>query len=280
MLCLLLCQDGNRREKVTHMQQRSCCAAQPGERTDGILVGLALAGDERAFETLVQRYDASLFACIYRYLGDYDQACDVLQDVRLQLYRSLPTLRTGEPLGPWLLRVTRNRCLDALRRRRRRCVLYFSDLGREGDEEEWSSLASLPDSHPLPEEVAEYHELQHALQQAIQALPPTSRTVVLLRSAGQLSFAEIGRILQMPGRTAKSFFYRARPRLAVLLAEQRQANHSCRPILVPCPPETPGHSKEPVSGAHDSSARPSQAPHRGCGMRCCFTGHLLSCSAT
>jgi len=199
------------------MQRTERRATQPAERTDGVLAGQALAGDERAFETLVHRYDASLFACIYRYMGDYDQTCDVLQDVWLQLYRSLPTLRTGEPLGPWLFRVAQNRCLDALRRRRRRYTLYFSELEREADEEERSPLASLPDFHPLPEEIAEHHDLQHALQQAIQALPPKFRTVVLLRYAGQLSFAEIGRVLQMPATTAKAYFYRACPRLAAML---------------------------------------------------------------
>ncbi len=124
------------------MRRRERSAAQSAEETDGVLVGQALAGDERAFESLVHRYDASLFACIYRYMGDYDQACDVLQDVWLQLSRSLPTLRTGEPLGPWLFRVAQNRCLDALRRRRRRYTLYFSELEREADEEERLPLTS------------------------------------------------------------------------------------------------------------------------------------------
>lgn len=213
------------------MQRRERIAAQSAEVTDGALVGQALAGDERAFETLVHRYDASLYHCIYRYLGDYDQACDVLQHVWLQLYRSLPMLHTGAPLGPWLLRVARNCCLDELRKRHRRCVVCFSDLEGKTEEEEPTLLASLADFHPLPEEIAEQHDLQHTLQQAIQALPPKFRTVVLLRYAGQLSFVEIGQVLQMPATTAKAYFYRACPRLAALLTAQRQTNHSCLPVL-------------------------------------------------
>lgn len=199
------------------MQRRERRATQSAEITDGVLVGQALAGDERAFESLVHRYDASLFACIYRYIGDYDQAGDVLQDVWLQLSRSLPTLRTGEPLGPWLFRVAQNRCLDALRKRHRRRVVCFSDLEGNTDMEEPAFLATLPDPHPLPEEIAEQHERQHALAQAVQALPPRLRAVVLLRYAGQLSFVEIGQALKMPAMTAKASFYRARPKLAALL---------------------------------------------------------------
>jgi RNA polymerase sigma-70 factor (ECF subfamily) len=119
-------------------------------------------------------------------------------------------------------------------------MLSFSELEREAEEEERLPLASLPDFHPLPEEIAEHHDLQHALQQAIQALPPKFRTVVLLRYAGQLSFAEIGRVLQMPTTTAKASFYRACPRLAALLTAQRQANHSGLRALSQCMlPETP-----------------------------------------
>ena len=75
----------------------------------------------------------------------------------------------------------------------------------------------LPDPHPLPEEIAKQHERQHALTQAVQALPPRQRAVVLLRYAGQLSFAEIGQALKMPATTAKASFYRARPKLAARL---------------------------------------------------------------
>jgi RNA polymerase sigma-70 factor, ECF subfamily len=199
------------------MQRGERSAAQSAEVTDGVLVGQALAGDERAFESLVRRYDASLAHCISRYLGDDEQAGDVLQHVWLQLYRSLPTLHTGVPLGPWLLRVARNSCLDELRKRHGRRVVCFSDLEGNTDAEEPAFLATLPDPHPLPEEIAEQHEQQDTLTQAVQALSPRLRAVVLLRCTNQMSFAEIGQALKMPATTAKSSFYRARPKLAALL---------------------------------------------------------------
>ena len=88
------------------------------EITDGMLVKQTLAGDQRAFEMLVSRYNVPLFNFICHCLGDYDLACDVAQQVFLQLYISMPTLRTGEPLKAWLFQVARNRCLDELRRKR------------------------------------------------------------------------------------------------------------------------------------------------------------------
>ncbi len=176
------------------MQRQERLSARSTEVSDGVLAGQALAGDERAFETLVRRYHGLLFASIYRYMRDYDQACDVLQQVWIQLSRSLPTLHTDKPLKPWLLRVARNRSLDELRKRRRRYVISFSELEGEADEEELLLLENIPDFRLLPEEIVEHHDLQHALLQAIQSLPPKFRTVVLLRYAGQLSFAEIGQV--------------------------------------------------------------------------------------
>ena len=92
------------------------------------------------------------------------------------------------------------------------------------DEDEVSLLASLRDPSPMPEEVAERHDLQDNLRRAIEGLPPKYRSVVLLRYAGQQSFAEIGQALSMPEATAKTYFQRAKPLLrAALMSEKQKA---------------------------------------------------------
>jgi RNA polymerase sigma factor (sigma-70 family) len=192
--------------------------------TDGMLAQQVIAGDQRAFEALVQRYSTSLFNFIYHFLNDYDLACDVLQQVFLQLYISLPNLRTGEPLKAWLFQVARNRCLDELRRKR---AIHFSELEAACDEEELSPLAAMPDTQPLPEELAEHHDLQDHLRRVIQSLPLKFRSVVLLRYVSQLSFAEIGQALNMPEATAKTYFQRAKPLLRAALSSQGQSIFSC-----------------------------------------------------
>lgn len=189
------------------------------EITDGMLVKQTLAGDQRAFEALVQRYNVPLFNFICHCLGDYDLACDVAQQVFLQLYISMPTLRTGEPLKAWLFQVARNRCLDELRRKR---ATHFSELEGGNDDDDLSPLDIMPDTRPLPDEIAEQHDLQQALKKAIDSLPPKFRSVVLLRYAGQLTFSEIGKTLNMPEATAKTYFQRARPLLRAALGPHWQ----------------------------------------------------------
>lgn len=186
------------------------------EITDGMLVKQTLAGDQSAFEMLVKRYNTGIFNFICHMLNDYDQASDVSQQVFVQLYISMPTLRTGEPLKAWLFQVARNRCLDELRRKR---AIHFSELEASNDEDDLSPLAIMPDEGPLPDEIAERSDLQQKLRAAIDALPPKFRSVVLLRYTSQMSFSEIGRTLNMPEATAKTYFQRARPLLRASMAQ-------------------------------------------------------------
>jgi RNA polymerase sigma-70 factor (ECF subfamily) len=192
----------------------------PARKSDGIaqtpdneLVQHVLAGNQDAFTVLMDRYHPLLYRFAYRFLGEYDQTCDVLQHVFLQLYISLPRLLAGDQLKPWLLRVTQNSCLDELRKRRRRRVTVFSALEGWGEDEELSPLGTLPDLQPLPEEIAEFNEMQTMVFNALQQLPVRFRLVVLLRYVYQYSFAEIGETLKMPMTTAKTYYYRACARL-------------------------------------------------------------------
>ena len=186
---------------------------------DGVLVQQALAGDQCAFDCLVSRYRRLLASYIQDFLKDDEQVSDVLQQVFLQLFLSLPNLLTNVPLKAWLIQVTRNRCLDELRRRRRRPEVPFSSLAQEHrGEEELSLLEAIPDPDLLPEEVAERIDLQCSLQKAILTLPPKLRSIVYLHCFRQLSFSEIGRMLNMPETTVKTYFYRSLPRLRTTLA--------------------------------------------------------------
>src|SRR5260370_11667068 len=97
---------------MRYMQQ-----PQPGitlvpEVPDGVLVGQALTGDERAFATLVDRYQDPLLGYIRGMLKDSEQSSDVLQQVLLQLYISLPTLNTQIRLNGWLFLVAPNACIN------------------------------------------------------------------------------------------------------------------------------------------------------------------------
>lgn len=183
------------------------------ETTDNLLVQQALSGDQEAFEALVSRYKQSLFVLIYHYVGEYHEVEDILQQVWLQLYLSLAKLRPYEQVKSWLFIVARNRSLDFLRHKHRlsQRLLFSCEEEARVEEDEVSFLEAIPDTSSTSEELAELHELQHEIRTAIRALPLTYLPVVWLFYRDQLTYAEIGRILDMPGSTVKTYFNRAKP---------------------------------------------------------------------
>ena len=187
------------------------------ETSDNVLFQQALAGDQAAFEALVSRYQHSLCRLIFRYVSEYHEAHDVLQQVWLQLYLSLPTLHPYVQLKPWLFTVARNRSLDVLRSTR---LLSFSEIETGIEEDEVTFLDTIPDTSSMPEELVEQLDLQQAIQCAIQALPRTYCSVVLLYYSEQMNYAEIGQVLKVPVSTVKARFHRAKPFLRDVLTAQ------------------------------------------------------------
>ena len=178
-----------------------------------MLVQQALSGDQDAFEELVSRYKQALFGLIYHYVCEYHEGEDILQQVWLQLYLSLATLRPIAQIKPWLFTVARNRSLDFLRHKQvlSKRQLLFCETEANYEEDEATFLNAIPDTSPTAEEQAELHDLQREIQHAIRALPLTYRPVVWHFYRNQLTYAEIGRILGIPGSTVKTQFNRAKP---------------------------------------------------------------------
>ncbi len=196
----------------------------PSACSDCALIAQTISGDEHAFAVLVQRYNLPLYNFIQRFLKEAEWTSDVLQFVFLQLYTSLPKLQhtlysthTNSPLKSWLFQVAWNRCMDELRKQR---SLPFSALEVNCDDGEFSLVNIIPDADPLPDIVAEQHELATTLRRAIRCLPPQFRSIVFLRYTRELSFGEIGRLLNIPENTAKTYFQRARPLLRASLLQQ------------------------------------------------------------
>jgi len=185
------------------------------EAADSLLVQQVLSGDQDAFEVLVNRYKKPLVGLILHYIGEYHEVEDILQQVWLQLYLSLASLRPHPQIKSWLFTVARNRSLDFLRHKHvlSKRQLFFYELETRIEEDGVTFLDAIPDTSPTPEEQTELRDLQREIQLAIQSLPYTYRPVVWHFYRSQLNYAEIGRILGLQGSTVKTQFNRAKPLL-------------------------------------------------------------------
>ncbi len=189
------------------------------ETTDNVLVSRALSGDQDAFEALVSRYRQFLFGQIYHYIGEYNEAEDILQQVWIKLYLSLASLRPSVQIKAWLSTVARNCSLDCLRHKRlnSKHLLFFCEMETRIDEDVVTFLDAIPDTSPTPQELAELQDLQREIQLAIQTLPHIYRPVVWHFYRSQLTYDEIGCILDLQGSTVKTRFIRAKPLLRAVL---------------------------------------------------------------
>jgi RNA polymerase sigma-70 factor (ECF subfamily) len=151
-----------------------------------------------------------------RMLRDPSQAEDVTQDAFLALYRHLSQV-PETAIRPWLYRVTRNLCLDLLRRRKFKLML-FRDVSRDEEYE------PTPVDHQegRPDEVAQARESQQAIEEAIQALPPKFREAFLLCEIQGLSYEDASVVLGCPVKTVSTRLFRARQRFRAAIAHQIQ----------------------------------------------------------
>ena len=172
--------------------------SQCEEVSERLLAERSLAGDEDAFAILVHRYRPRMFSFVCHLTHNGAEAEDILQYVFLKLYLTLPTLKTDQPLEPWLFQVAHNRCVEESCRKR---MWSFSEVEKEVG----------------TNEVAEQHELQSIIQHAINTLPAKFCAIVQLCYEGQLSFVGIAQVLDIPEPPAKTYMHRAKPLLRISL---------------------------------------------------------------
>ena len=169
------------------------------DHSDGELIKRTLAGDEAAFGPLVDKYKGAVHALVYRKIGDFHIAEELTQDAFLQAYQKLSTLRNPVHFAGWLYVIASRCCLMWYRKKR----LSTSSLAKvETDEMEIIAQRDYRDEHQRQE-----------VRDALDSLPESQRTVLMLHYLGGLSCAEIGRFIGTSEGAIKDRLYRARLRL-------------------------------------------------------------------
>jgi RNA polymerase sigma-70 factor (ECF subfamily) len=174
------------------------------EIKDEELIAKALDGDSSAFESLVQRYQDTIYRLAYRMVGSHEDAQDLSQECFVRLYRVLPKYKQGLPFAPWLYRICTNLCINWLQRRSRR-VPTQSMTGTE----EWADQWDMPDLEPGPEELVSTKEERLRVMEAVGELPLQLRLPLVLRFLLDLTFREISEILGLPLGTVATRVRRA-----------------------------------------------------------------------
>ena len=175
------------------------------------------AGIESAYEELIARYEQQLYGMVYRLLGNGSDAADVVQEVFLKVFRTIPSFRGQSSLRTWIYRIAVNEAHNHRRWFVRHCRHEVS-IG-EDDPEHAGPLAYTADPGRSPFEQTLASENRLLIERALTKINPVFRTAVVLRDIQNLSYEEIAEILQVSLGTVKSRILRGREALRRELTE-------------------------------------------------------------
>ncbi len=198
-------------------------APAPSQDTDAVLVERTVAGDPRAYELLVIKYQRRIERLIGRLVRDTDLVQDIAQETFIRAYRALGQFRGDAQFYTWLYRIAVNTAKKTLMDLRRDPVVTETAL-RSDDADETSAVENELTTEETPESVLAAKEIAQAVNQAMQALPEELRQAVTLREIEGLSYEDIAEAMNCPIGTVRSRIFRAREaisqRVKPLLANQ------------------------------------------------------------
>ncbi|WP_028312946.1 RNA polymerase sigma factor RpoE [Derxia gummosa] len=191
-------------------------AAQPGadRAADQLLVERIQAGDNRAFELLVVKYQRKVNRLLSRFVRDPVEIEDITQEAFIKAYRALPRFRGDAAFYTWLYRIAVNTAKNFLASQGRRAATLADSTVEEAETfEDASHLREVatPEAELMTKQIAE------TVNRAMLDLPDELRTAITLREIEGLSYEEIAQSMGCPIGTVRSRIFRARDAIAAQL---------------------------------------------------------------
>ena len=178
--------------------------------TDLMLVERTVAGDQKAYELLVLKYQRRIERLIGRMVRDTDLVEDIAQETFIRAYRALAQFRGEAQFYTWLYRIAVNTAKKALGDLKRDPLVSENALRGGDEEDETSAVENELTTAETPETVLAAKEIATAVNSAMEALPEELRQAVTLREIEGLSYEEIAEVMNCPIGTVRSRIFRAR----------------------------------------------------------------------
>ena len=163
------------------------------------------------FRDIIEQYRHKVYTLAYYQLGNHDDAEDATQEAFIRLWKHWGTVKTDTILQ-WLLRVTRNVCIDMHRK-------HFRERATIGGERYEVILETVSSDQPNQRTIIEQSEFANIVQEKIRDLEEPYRSILILREIQEMSYAGIGETLDMPINSIKGYLHRGRRLLRELLKE-------------------------------------------------------------
>ncbi len=191
--------------------------AEAGQDDESRLVDGLRSGQEWAYESLIQQFQQPVYNLVCRLIWDSVEACDIVQEVFLKVFRKIDAFRGDSSLKTWVYRIAVNEAHNHSRWNGRH---RGHEVGLDGAEEARDWRETISASGPSPYDSVLDGEQHRLVEAALADLTPGFRSVVVLRDVEDLSYEEIAEVLHLPLGTVKSRLLRGRESLRRLLQKR------------------------------------------------------------
>lgn len=194
---------------------------------DLTLVRRVKSGDQRAFRTLVERYQKKVYAVALGMLKDKEEAMDVAQEAFVKVYKYLDHFKGDSSFYTWLYRITVNICIDVIRKKgtsRGDDVEFDEAIAHDLSEAQLGALGTRLGTNP--QKSALRRELADKIQQALEQIPEKHRAILLLREIEGMSYEDLSATLKIPKGTVMSRLFHARTKVQKILSEYLELDES------------------------------------------------------
>ena len=177
------------------------------------LVSLCKKGDVDSFEVLVKKHQKRMFNIAYRMIGNYEEACDIVQDAFVSAFRNLKGFKGKSKFSTWLYTIVMNLSKNRLKRLKTQLHREQFSLDNPVLTNDGQIKVEPASSDPSALEKLEKRDVQQKVQGCINSLDDEFREVLILRDIQGFSYGEISDLLKAPEGTVKSRLFRAREAL-------------------------------------------------------------------
>lgn len=192
-------------------------APSASSEEDRATVQEALAGDQRAYERLVEKYQEPLRRHVGRMVRDRQQVHDLVQEAFVKAFGSLESYSPTYAFSTWLYRITTNHTIDYIRKKK----LPTRSIDKPIQTRDGELQMELPDTTYRPDKAVVTDQRNAILREAIEGLPPKYHRVIVMRHQQEMSYDEIATELDLPLGTVKAHIFRARALLNKALRSRR-----------------------------------------------------------
>ncbi len=184
---------------------------------DRLLVEQALAGNQSAYNELMDKYRHALTRHIQRMVRRQGEVDDLVQECFIKAFSALQSYSTDYAFSTWLYKIATNHTIDFLRKKKLSTLSINRPVKTRDGEVEYE----LPDVSYRPDRHIVEDERRELIQNAINQLPPKYNRVIVMRHQQEKSYEEIARELDLPLGTVKAHIFRARALLYKYLRDKR-----------------------------------------------------------